>query len=417
MNNLVKNLTMFVLALVLLAGVVMVSPASVKAGTLVGVNNLQQTSSSTTSFKVEWDKDINAEGYQFQYSADKNVWSDIGKTKSLNYTVSGLNSGRSYYVQMRSANYDGYWNNTNKNPEYSGWTSVFEVVTAPSAVSGLVQSNGDSSSITVSWDESDGATGYDVYYEEGGTKFLSGSTKKNKFKIDNLNPDKYYKIHVYAYRESASGYKALSGDAYHSCYTTAGKIKKLELDKWDTENNIVRIVWKDNESQNTGYEVNVANLSGKTIFVDATSSTSMNLEIDSIQNKGCLVKVRAYRDIDGTEIYGKWSDTKVLIAPPHVVLQKVGEKSIKLKWDKVSGAESYTIYRSTSSYTGFKKVKTTTKTTLTNSGLKANTRYYYYVVANKVKAGGKTYNTTKPTYREISYLSGERHYYTYDKVN
>jgi fibronectin type 3 domain-containing protein len=119
------------------------------------------------------------------------------------------------------------------------------------------------------------------------------------------------------------------------------------------------------------------------------------------------------------EIYGKWSDSKVIVAQPSLVLEQKSSKSIKLSWKKISGATSYTVYRSTSSYTGFKKIKTTKSTKLTNSGLKSNTYYYYYVVANGVKVKGKNLKSTKATYREIVYMStdGGQMYYTYEKVN
>jgi hypothetical protein len=324
---------------------------------------------------------------------------------------------------MRSFDQTGVWYSSIYNPSddrvSSDWCPTFEVVTAPAKVSNLVQTKGDSSSITVSWDASEGATIYQVYYVLGGSEFLAGETTGTTYKVTGLEPDKYYEIRVYAVRKSASGYEAKDGYSSHGCYTTAGKIKKLELNEWNTDDNTVYLTWSDNESNNTGYEVNVTNLSGKKIKNFAVTGNSAEFSIDSIKNKGCIVKVRAYRDIDGVEIYGKWSDSKVIVAQPSLVLEQKSSKSIKLSWKKISGATSYTVYRSTSSYTGFKKIKTTKSTKLTNSGLKSNTYYYYYVVANGVKVKGKNLKSTKATYREIVYMStdGGQMYYTYEKVN
>lgn len=52
----------------------------------------------------------------------------------------------------------------------------------------------------------------------------------------------------------------------------------------------------------------------------------------------------------------------------------------KLTWNKVDGATKYYIYRSTDGKT-YKQLSTTTKTSLTNTGAKKSTKYYYKVKA------------------------------------
>ena len=54
---------------------------------------------------------------------------------------------------------------------------------------------------------------------------------------------------------------------------------------------------------------------------------------------------------------------------------------IKLTWDKIDGAKSYKVYRSTSKTTGYTLLKTTTGTSLTNTSVEVGTRYYYKVYA------------------------------------
>ena len=78
------------------------SPTTVWAGTLTGVLNLHQTDAGSDLFKVTWDKDINAHAYEIQYSMDGSNWSSSNYTEGLNYSFYTLNSGRSYYVRMRS---------------------------------------------------------------------------------------------------------------------------------------------------------------------------------------------------------------------------------------------------------------------------------------------------------------------------
>lgn len=68
----------------------------------------------------------------------------------------------------------------------------------------------------------------------------------------------------------------------------------------------------------------------------------------------------------------------------------VNGKSIKVTWNKVAGAYKYEVYRSTSKYSGYKKVKTTSGTSFTDKTVKRDKKYYYKV---KVIAKNSSYNS------------------------
>ena len=395
------------------------SPATVWAGTLTGVLNLHQTDADSDYFDVTWDKDINAYGYDVQYSMDSTNWSSSNYTTELSYRFDTLNSGRSYYVRVRSFD-KGYWwytEHPDTDATFSDWCTPVEVVTSPSTISSddVKQTGGSSSSISVSWEAAEGTTVYKVYYEMGGSWFLSGSTDKTSYTIKGLDPDTHYEVSIAAMRESGSGYETGSYTTYgHDCYTAAGKIKDNVLEKWDSVKNRVTIKWDSASYDNSGYEVYITNLAGKKVKNFKTTETSASFKLSSIKNQGFIFKVRAYKDIDGTSIYGSWSGNKTVIAQPKVTLKRSG-KTIKVSWAKIKGASSYAVYRSTSPETGFKKIKTVKSTNLTNKGLSKNKSYYYYVVANNVKVNKKLYKTTTAESREIAGVSysGQKTFYSY----
>ena len=392
------------------------SPATVWAGTLTGVLNLHQSDADSSSFEVTWDKDINAYGYDVQYSMDSTNWSSSNYTTELSYLFDTLNSGRSYYVRVRSFD-NGVWGDPTTDSTFSDWCTPVEVVTAPAPISSddVKQTGGSSSSISVSWEAAEGTTVYKVYYEMGGSWFLSGSTDKTSYTIKGLDPDTHYEVSIAAMRESGSGYETGSYTTYgHDCYTAAGKIKDNVLEKWDSVKNRVTIKWDSASYDNSGYEVYITNLAGKKVKNFKTTETSASFKLSSIKNQGFIFKVRAYKDIDGTSIYGSWSGNKTVIAQPKVTLKRSG-KTIKVSWAKIKGASSYTVYRSTSPETGFKKIKTVKSTNLTNKGLSKNKSYYYYVVANNVKVNKKLYKTTTADSREIAGVSysGQKTFYSY----
>ncbi|MFT3950988.1 MAG: leucine-rich repeat protein [Oscillospiraceae bacterium] len=70
----------------------------------------------------------------------------------------------------------------------------------------------------------------------------------------------------------------------------------------------------------------------------------------------------------------------------------VGSKKATVKWTKVSGATGYELYRSTSSAGTYTKIKTTTTTSYTNTGLTKGKTYYYKIRTYQTVGGVKYYS-------------------------
>ena len=102
-------------------------------------------------------------------------------------------------------------------------------------------------------------------------------------------------------------------------------------------------------------------------------------------------------DEDDKYLWGTGSDSILKLASsdyvpgpeaPTVSVTNVSSTGkIKLSWKAVDGAEEYKVYRSTSKSGTYKRLTTTSGTSLTNTSAKAGTQYYYYVVA--VDGNGK----------------------------
>lgn len=93
---------------------------------------------------------------------------------------------------------------------------------------------------------------------------------------------------------------------------------------------------------------------------------------------------------------GLYKGTKTMnfnIRPATVTKLKVsstGEKSVKLSWKKVTGADSYAIYRYDNTSKKWQRIKTVKAVSFTDSGLARAKGYSYKVKAVK-KSGGKEY--------------------------
>lgn len=151
-----------------------------------------------------------------------------------------------------------------------------------------------------------------------------------------------------------------------------------------------------NYSYNTAYD---AKYLTPNILI-ATSDLSrmyMSLSSAKMQKQAFKIKVRAYTfDAAGAKVYGEYSSEKVIVPRATIKSLKATSKSTgKIKWQKVAGAKSYTVYVSSNGGTKFKKQGTTKATSYTVKNMKLGKEYPVYVVANGVKVKKKKYNSTK----------------------
>ena len=110
----------------------------------------------------------------------------------------------------------------------------------------------------------------------------------------------------------------------------------------------------------------------KTSFTDSKSASG----------KKYYYKVRAVTVVNGKAIVSDYSNVKSIftsLAKPTVKITTSNGKP-KLSWSKVTGADKYYVYRSTNGKDYTILIKTT-KTSVTNTGAKKGTKYYYKVKA------------------------------------
>ena len=112
-----------------------------------------------------------------------------------------------------------------------------------------------------------------------------------------------------------------------------------------------------------------------------------------------LLKVTAYREIDGGKYYAeKEASVRAFTVLGKVKLVSVknrGSNKAKLTWKKVSGADGYEIFMKTGK-SGYKKIKTIAKgktVIFTKTGLKKGRNYSFRIRAFKKSQGKKVYGS------------------------
>lgn len=187
---------------------------------------------------------------------------------------------------------------------------------------------------------------------------------------------------------------------YKGTVTKTFQIKPKKLtglkQSWRTTSSVT-LTWKA-LSGVTGYQIYRKDSSnGSYKYVGSTTSTKyINKSLTA--GKTYYYLVRGYKKSGTTTITGKKSDTiTTTTTPGQVKALKVDKNStnyITLKWNKLTGATGYYIYRKDSSNGSFKYLGATTRTSYTNKKLTSGKNYYYVVVGYK-KFNSKTLKGAK----------------------
>ena len=227
---------------------------------------------------------------------------------------------------------------------------------------------------------------------------LFRSTGASKYYIYRSTDGKTYKQYTYTTKTTYTNTGAASGKKYYykvkavavvnkknvfSAYSTAKNLMttiETPTVSITTANGKPKITWK----AVTGADKYIVYRStdGKTYKQYTYTTKTSYTNTGAASGKKYYYKVKAVAVVNKTNVFSAYSTAKNLmttITTPTVSITTANGKP-KITWKAVTGADKYIVYRSTDGKT-FKQLSTTTKTSLTNTGAKKNTKYYYKVKA------------------------------------
>ncbi|MEY8391785.1 hypothetical protein D3Z36_13855 [Lachnospiraceae bacterium] len=367
------------------------------------------------SYSIEWCEDLTFMGTS--YGKKDNITQNIG-------TITGLTSGKTYYARVTAVAADGTLGQSSQ---------AIQVVTTPSSVvQGLKQTKAENKKVSLSWNQAEGANLYDVGYRKAGTqdKLKYITTDKTACAISGA-ADVKYEVYVYAMRTCDTGYVA-SVEKPTGMYmsTLPKKITKVKMVESGSDTNpqagIVVFSWNASKAAD-GYEIEISSNNGKKILKKTITAKQFEasrgfMEVNSSKLKNTQfmrIKVKGYTQVGKSKKTGPASNIYYFAKCPNNIKNAPVNNSdlaagVKVSWSKMTGANNYTVYISTSSNGGWKKAGTTKGTSLVikkcgGSTLRTGVTYYYKVVANK-KVKGKTYSSDKAWYKRFSYIMRTYYY-------
>lgn len=277
---------------------------------------LSASSAGRKKIRLSWSKTASAQGYQIYRSTSPNGTYTLIKTlHNGNKTTlidSGLQFKKNYYYKMRSLG------TIDNKRSYSRYSAVVAASPHLSKVTGFTASARSYRSILLKWNKVAGAQGYQIFRSSSkhgkyqALKTLTSGATTSYTDTAGLTAGKtyYYKIRPYTkiagtrvYRKAFSPIKNAKAVPKRP---SALKVTK-QLKKNSTVN--AKIKWAIDPDV-TGYKISRAvssNHNFKEIKRLSRNSTSTFIDSNLKQHKTYYYKVRAYKQINGKNLYSAYS--------------------------------------------------------------------------------------------------------------
>lgn len=352
------------------------------------------SSKNYTSAELSWKK-VSGSGYKIYRKTDNGKYSCVKTVKgssNISYRDSSLQPGHIYTYKIRTYR---TVNGKNYYASYSGEKKISTKI-AKAQLNAAAVSGG--SSIRISWKRDSRANGYQIYRalkENGSYKKVKtiSSNKTVSYKDSGISTGTTYYYKVRSYVKTSKGNKYSS---FSNRMMVKTKLSKPAITSISSSASI-RLKWK--KSQNaTGYKVYRSESYKGTYKCIKTLSknTQTSYQDKNVQlGKVYYYKIRSYAKVGKKTTYSAYSAISCvqpeLSETAILSVSGIRTNQASLKWEKITEADGYKIYRKTGTGGKYKCVKTiSSRNTVSykNTELKKGTKYYYKIRTYK-KANGK----------------------------
>lgn len=401
--------------------VVVVPPDAPAAVVLTGI-----TANSYDTVSLQWNALSDVSGYIIERKSstekDFSELAVLSSAKTAAYTdKSGILTGVTYTYRICA--FRSYTDSGNKEAQvkgtFSNSKSVKVTYTSKPASFQAASARYDQAKLT--WKKAAGASGYEIYRSTKSTggfkKIASVSSSKTSYTDKKLTTGKTYYYRIRAYRSN-------SGITTNGPWTATKKAKPLP------QKPTVTASYKNYSTATVKWN-RISGASGYTIY-RSTSKSGSYKKIATIKKAGTTsytdsklttgktyyYKVKSYRNVNGKALYSGYSDiasVKITLKAPVISSITANDyRTLTVKWKKVSGANGYIVYRSTSQNGTYKKIATVkggSVLSYKNSGVTTGKKYYYKIKAyrtvnkKKVTSGYSNAKVKSTTLKKVTGIS------------
>ncbi len=345
------------------------APASLSAPSVTGGNDSQGRP------MLKWNAVSGAAKYEVYRARSKNGdYIKYSTVTGTNYTnTSYIENGNTYYYKVRALDASG---------TAGAWSSVVSVTYKQTLPAPIVTGGNDSQGRpTLKWKAVSGAAKYEVYRARSKNgdyikySTVTGTSYTNTSYIENGNTY-YYKVRALDANGTAGAWSSVVSVIYKQTLsapsvTGGNDAQGRPTLKWNAVSGAAK------------YEVYRArSMNGDYIKYSTVTGTSYTNTSYIESGNTYYYKVRALKS-DGTA--GAWSSVvsvtyKQTLSAPAVTGGNDAQGRPTLKWNAVTGAAKYEVYRARSKDGDYIKYSTVTGTSYTNTSYIENGNTYYYKV-------------------------------------
>ena len=334
---------------------------------------------SATSGKpmLTWNAVSGATSYKVYRATSQNgTYSLLGSVTTTTYVNTGAKNGVTYYYKVTAVNDSG-------ESAYSNIVSGQNkaVTPKPSAPVVKIGHSASSGKPMLTWNAVSGATSYKVYRatSQNGTYSLLGTVTTTSY-INTGAKDGvtyYYKVKAVNSAGESAFSNIVSGQSKSVTPKPSAPVVKIGHSATSGK---PMLTWNavDGAASYKVYRATAKN--GAYSVINTTNALTYT-------NTGAALGTTYYYKVEALNASGKSMGFSDVVEGKVAPVLAVGYSSVsgkpQLTWKAVPGATEYQVYRSTQQNSGYSKINTTTATSYVNTGAKANTTYYYKIVAVK----------------------------------
>ena len=326
---------------------------------------------------LTWNAVSGATSYKVYRATSQNgAYSLLGSVTVTSYTNTGAKDGVTYYYKVTAVNDSG-------ESAYSNIVSGQNkaVTPKPSAPVVKIGHSASSGKPMLTWNAVSGATSYKVYRatSQNGTYSLLGTVTATSYTNTGAKAGTtyYYKVKAVSSAGESAYSNIVSGKS--KAVTPKPSAPVVKIDHSATSGKPM-LTWNavDGAASYRVYRATAKN--GAYSVINTTKALTYT-------NTGAALGTTYYYKVEALNAAGKSLGFSAVVEGKVAPVLAVGYSSVsgkpQLTWKAVPGATEYQVYRSTQQNSGYSKINTTTATSYVNTGAKANTTYYYKIVAVK----------------------------------
>ena len=320
--------------------------------------------------QLTWRAVYGATSYRIYRSTSRGSgYSLLGTTTATSYTNTGAKAGTTYYYRVKACN------DTGLSP-YSNIVSgqVKSVTPKPSAPVVKIGHSAASGKPMLTWNAVSGATSYKVYRatSQKGTYSLLGTVTATSYTNTGAKAGVTYYYKVKAVNSAGES-------AFSNVVSGKTTVTTLTMGHSATSGK-PQLTWKAVSGAASYRVYRATTKNGAYSVINTTKALTYT-------NVGAALGTTYYYKVEALNASGKSMGFSAIVEGKVAPVLAVGYSSVsgkpQLTWKAVPGATEYQVYRSTQQNSGYAKINTTTSTSYVNTGAKANTTYYYKIVAVK----------------------------------